>query len=75
MSIEYRLAELSEINEIVDHDLRHMKEPGFNGTLAHPFPLDFPWDRQKRLEEKFVTLSREVTEEGWAPQFHHHQRR
>ncbi len=65
MKIEIRIAELGDIPDIVDHDIRHKDEPGFNGTLAHPFLPGHPWDREQIINEKVVSFGKEVHEEGW----------
>jgi RimJ/RimL family protein N-acetyltransferase len=65
MKIEIRIAELGDIPDIVDHDVRHKDEPGFNGTLAHPFLPGHPWDAEEMRNNKLVSFSKEITEEGW----------
>ena len=65
MKIEIRIAELGDIPDIVDHDVRHKDEPGFNGTLAHPFLPGHPWNKEEMRNDKLVSLSKEVHEVGW----------
>ncbi len=67
--MQIRLATMDDIYELVEHDLRHMREPGFNGQPAHPFPADFPWDKEKRLEEKLLSLPKKLTEARWQRSF------
>jgi RimJ/RimL family protein N-acetyltransferase len=69
MTIEIRLAELSDIVDLVDHDLRHFKEPGFQGQLAHPFPYNYEWNRDKMMDDKIQAWPKEITEEQWARSF------
>lgn len=65
MKIEIRIAELGDIPDIVDHDIRHRNEPGFNGTLAHPFLPGHPWDKDDMRNHKITALSKEIHEEEW----------
>ncbi len=67
--MQIRLANMDDIYELVEHDLRHMREPGFDGQPAHPFPADFPWNKEKRLEEKLVSLPRTLSEARWQRSF------
>lgn len=69
MKIEIRIAELGDIPDIVDHDIRHKDEPGFNGTLAHPFLPGHPWDREEIINRSVVSFSKEIHEEGWGKAF------
>jgi RimJ/RimL family protein N-acetyltransferase len=65
MKIEIRIAELGDIPDIIDHDVRHKDEPGFNGQLAHPFLPGHPWDAEEMRNNMLVSFSKEITEEGW----------
>lgn len=67
--MQIRLATMDDLFELVEHDLRHMREPGFNNLPAHPFPADFPWNMEKRLEEKLTTIPRALTEPRWQRSF------
>lgn len=69
MTIEIRLAELSDIVELVDHDLRHFKEPGFQGQLAHPFAFDHVFNREKMMDDKIRAWPKDISEEHWAKSF------
>lgn len=71
MTTNYRIqiADLSHLGELADHDIRHMREPGFEGLLAHPFPADHPWDKDKMMNDKFKSWSAPVTEEFWSRSF------
>jgi RimJ/RimL family protein N-acetyltransferase len=69
MKIEIRIAELGDIPDIVDHDIRHKDEPGFNGTLAHPFLPEHPWDAEEMRNNMLVSFSKDITEEGWQRAF------
>lgn len=64
-----KIADLFHLEELIDHDIRHLKEPGFEGQLAHPFPPDHPWDREKMLKDKTRTWTIPVGEEGWSRSF------
>ncbi|MBC7714924.1 MAG: N-acetyltransferase [Rhizobacter sp.] len=59
----------TDITEIIEHDKRHMKEPGFNGSLSHPFLPDHKFDWDSRKTEKLLSWSRPITEEGWSRSF------
>ena len=65
MKIEIRLAELADIMDVVEHDIRHKDEPGFNGTLAHPFLPGHPWDKEEIRNQILSDISKELYEEGW----------
>lgn len=67
--MQIRLATMDDILDLVDHDLRHMREPGHDGQLAHPFPPDYPWDKEKRLTEKLNSFPKNIDEEGWQRSF------
>ena len=69
MAIEIRLAELSDIVDLVDHDIRHFREPGFQGQLAHPFPQSHEWNRDKMMDDKIQAWPKDVKEEQWARSF------
>ncbi|MBY0415349.1 MAG: GNAT family N-acetyltransferase [Bdellovibrionales bacterium] len=69
MSIELRPAELSDINLVIEHDRRHMKEPGFNGSLSHPFLPDHEFDWEQKKIDKFNAWNRALSEERWARSF------
>lgn len=65
MKIEIRIAELGDIPDIVEHEVRHRDEPGFNGQLAHPFLPGHPWDVEEMRNSKLVKFSKEIAEEAW----------
>ena len=65
MKIEIRLAELADIMDVVEHDIRHKNEPGFNGTLSHPFLPGHPWNKEEIRNQILSDLSKELDEEGW----------
>ena len=67
--MEIRLAQLEDIIDLVEHDLRHMREPGFNNLPAHPFPTDYQWNKEKMIEDKLKSWPKEVTELQWARSF------
>ena len=69
MAFELRPATALDITEVIEHDKRHMKEPGFNGSLSHPFlpEHEFDWDMRKR--ERLLSWSRPISEEGWSRSF------
>lgn len=65
MKIEIRLADLGDIPDIVEHDVRHKDEPGFNGTLAHPFLPGHPWDKEEIRNRILFDMSKDLHEERW----------
>lgn len=67
--IEIRPATFDDIQEVIEHDKRHMKEPGFNGSLSHPFLPDHEFDWDKRKEERLLSWTRPITEERWSRSF------
>ena len=69
MKIEIRIAELGDIPDIVKHNVRHRDEPGFNGTLAHPFLPGHPWDKEEMRDRMITNFSKEIHEEGWERYF------
>ncbi|MBC7428716.1 MAG: GNAT family N-acetyltransferase [Bacteriovorax sp.] len=69
MTIEIKIAELADVLDVVEHDICHMREPGFNGTYAHPFPMDYPWDEDKMRSDKILAWDKEIGEPGWARSF------
>ncbi len=64
-----REATFLDIDEVISHDERHMKEPGYNGSLSHPFLPTHPFDWEKRKIEKQASWNKEITEEGWSRSF------
>lgn len=67
--IEIRPAIYDDITAVIEHDKRHMQEPGFNGSLSHPFLPDHQFDWEGRKEEKLHSWCKPVTEEGWSRSF------
>ena len=67
--IEIRAAVFDDIIAVIDHDKRHMKEPGFNGSLSHPFLPDHEFNWESRQEEKLLSWTKPLTEEGWSRSF------
>ncbi len=68
-SLEIREATFLDLDEVIAHDQRHMMEPGYNGSLSHPFLPDHPFDWEKRTIEKQATWNKEISEEGWSRSF------
>jgi len=64
-----RDATFLDIDEVISHDKRHMKEPGHNGSLSHPFLPDHPFDWEQRKIEKMATWNKDISEEGWSRSF------
>ena len=64
-----REATYLDIDEVIEHDQRHMKEPGFNGSLSHPFLPDHKFDWEQRKIERASSWNKEVTEEAWSRSF------
>nr|BDT29650.1 GNAT family N-acetyltransferase [Bacteriovorax sp. HI3] len=69
MSFVIRPATYEDITLVIENDKRHMKEPGFNGSLSHPFLPDHEFDWDKRKEERLLAWTKPVTEEGWSRSF------
>lgn len=67
--IEIRPADYDDIQEVIEHDKRHMKEPGFNGSLSHPFLPDHEFDWEHRKSERLLSWTKPLTEEGWSRSF------
>ena len=65
MKIEIRLAELADVMDVVDHDIRHHNEPGFNGLLSHPFEPGHPWDKIEIRKQVLLSISKDLYEEQW----------
>lgn len=69
MKIEIRIAELGDIPDLVEHDIRHRDEPGFNGTLAHPFLPGHPFDKEEATNSKIISFEKDIHEERWGRAF------
>ncbi len=69
MALEIRLATYEDITAVIEHDKRHMKEPGFNGSLSHPFLPEQEFDWDKRKSERLLSWTKPITEEGWSRSF------
>lgn len=67
--MQLRLALESDIDALIDHNRRHIKEPGFEGKLAHPFSPNHEFDWEKRMTDKLAAMKKSVTEEGWLRSF------
>ena len=65
MKIEIRLAEYADIMDVVEHDIRHKDEPGFNGLIAHPFLPGHPWDKEEIRNQVLFSISKDLNEEQW----------
>jgi RimJ/RimL family protein N-acetyltransferase len=66
---EIRLATFEDISAVIQHDKRHLKEPGFNGSLSHPFLPDHEHDWELRKSEKLLSWTRPLSEERWSRSF------
>jgi RimJ/RimL family protein N-acetyltransferase len=69
VSLIVRPATYLDIDEVIAHDQRHMKEPGFNGSLSHPFLPDHEFDWENRTLERLKSWNKEITEERWSRSF------
>lgn len=69
MAMEIRTATYEDITLVIEHNKRHMKEPGFNGSLSHPFMPDHEFDWEKRKEERLLSWTRPLSEERWSRSF------
>jgi RimJ/RimL family protein N-acetyltransferase len=67
--IEIRPAVYDDISEVIEHDKRHMKEPGFHGSLSHPFLPDQIFDWESRKNDRLLAWTRPITEERWSKSF------
>lgn len=64
-----RAAIATDIDEVISHNARQMKEPGYNGSLAHPFLPDYNHDWERRKTDTLASWSRPLTEERWSRSF------
>ena len=69
MSLIIRPATFLDIDEVMAHEQRHMKEPGFNGSLSHPFLPDHVFDWEHKTTEKQQAWNRDLNEERWSRSF------
>lgn len=69
MSLIVRQATFLDIDEVIAHDQRHMKEPGFNGSLSHPFLPDHQFDWESKKLEKQRAWNKDLIEERWSRSF------
>lgn len=69
MKIEIRPATYDDITNVIEHDKRHMQEPGFNGSLSHPFLPNHEFNWEERKKERLHSWTKPVTEEGWSRSF------
>lgn len=61
--IEIRIATLNDIPNLIDHEINHMKEMGYNNLPAHPFPSDYNFDRSE--ERKKLPFAKDLQTPGW----------
>lgn len=64
-----RPAEIKDLKEVISHDRRHIKEPGYNGSLSHPFLPDHEFDWDARRSEKLISWTKDTSEVGWCKSF------
>lgn len=64
-----RPAEIKDLDLVIEHDKRHMKEPGYNGSLSHPFLPDHEFDWDSRRVDKLLDWAKDITEVGWTKSF------
>jgi RimJ/RimL family protein N-acetyltransferase len=64
-----RIASLDDLEGVVDHNIRQMQEPGFNGLLAHPFSRNHPFEKAKMLEQVLTSWTTELTDPHWSRSF------
>ena len=67
--MKVRIAKLEDIGNLVDHDLRHMKEEGYKNLPFHPFPKNYVWEREKMIDRNQKGWSAELTSTGWRRTF------
>lgn len=63
------LATLKDLENLNDHDIRHLRETGYNGQHAHPFPKNFPFEKEKMMEQKMKGWSAELGSVHWSRSF------
>ncbi|MFA6236622.1 MAG: GNAT family N-acetyltransferase [Bacteriovorax sp.] len=60
------IATLEDLEELIDHDIRHLRELGYNGMPAHPFPKNFLFEKEKMMSNKEKAWSTPLGETGWS---------
>ncbi|MGZ3789708.1 MAG: N-acetyltransferase family protein [Bacteriovorax sp.] len=63
------LAALEDLENLIDHDIRHMREAGYNGQLAHPFPRNYPFEKERMMEQKKKGWTTDLGTAGWSRSF------
>jgi RimJ/RimL family protein N-acetyltransferase len=64
-----KVASLDDLEGVVDHNIRQMREPGFNDLLAHPFSKNHPFEKAKMLEQILTSWTTELTNPHWSRSF------
>lgn len=64
-----RMATQNDLESLIDHDIRHLREPGHNAKPAHPFASDYPFDKEKMMEIREKAWSTELGETQWGRSF------
>lgn len=60
-----RFATIDDLNPVVEHALRHLKEPGYANSIVHPFPLDYPFKADQMKNNYISGWSKELIDTGW----------
>ncbi len=68
-NLVYKLADVSDIDKIVSHEIRHMKEPGYDNLPAHPFYPEYEFDLEKKVSELKNRLETEIGKIRWGRSF------
>lgn len=67
--IHIKIADLIDLDLTIEHDLRHMTEPGFNNLPAHPFLKTHFFDHKDFLENERRKWTTPIKETGWGRSF------
>jgi RimJ/RimL family protein N-acetyltransferase len=61
--IEIRIATQDDILNLIEHEINHMQELGYNDLPMHPFPTDYNFSRSE--ERKSIPFARDLMTPGW----------
>ncbi len=63
------IATLEDLENLVDHDIRHLGEYGHNNLPSHPFPKGHSFDRDRMIDRNKSCFSTEIGQIGWGRSF------
>jgi RimJ/RimL family protein N-acetyltransferase len=69
IDVEINVAEIDDLYELVEHDLRHMAEAGYNDLPAHPFLPGHEFKREDFRNNLFERFNHPVKTTGWGRSF------